>query len=105
MFIVKDARCEAKWHERTNPANPAVDPYFPIGQAALTLSTDGDRIRVAVRTMTPNLKEFQVSVDGAGWKPAEAVFPWTLHSGKNRLQVRTVNKFGVEGPASTVEVE
>ena len=105
MFIVKDARCEAKWHERTNPANPAVDPYFPIGQAALTLSADGDKIRVAVRTMTPNLREVQAAVDGAGWKPVDAVFSWPLRPGLNRLQVRTVNKFGVEGPASTVEVE
>lgn len=105
MFIVKDQRCEAKWHERTNPANPAVDPYFPIGQAALTLSADGDKIRVGVKTMTPNFKEFQVFVDGAGWKPAEAEFHWPVRPGLNRLQVRTVNKFGVEGPVSTVEVE
>src|SRR5258708_754729 len=29
MFIVKDKLCEGtKWHERTTPANPAVDPYF-----------------------------------------------------------------------------
>ncbi len=38
MFITKDALCDGtKWHVRTLPANPAVDPYFPIGQAALSL--------------------------------------------------------------------
>ena len=28
MFIVKDALCDGtRWHERTVPSNPAVDPY------------------------------------------------------------------------------
>jgi hypothetical protein len=105
MFIVKDALCEAKWHERTVPAHPATDPYFPIGQAAVALSPDGAGVKVALRTMTPNLRGFRVQIDGGGWKAAEAAFVWTPRPGSNRLEVRTVNKFGVEGPVSTVELE
>jgi hypothetical protein len=119
MFIVKDALCEAKWHERTVPAHPATDPYFPIGQAAVTLASDGSGLKVALRTMTPNLREFRVQIDGGGWKAAEfrvqidgggwkaaeATFVWAPHPGANRLEARTVNKFGVEGPVSTVELE
>ena len=105
MFIVKDALCEAKWHERTVPAHPAVDPYFPIGQAAVTLSADGGKVKVELQTMTPNLKEYRIQLDGGGWKPSEAAFAWTLRPGANRLEARTVNQFGVEGPVSTVEID
>ena len=105
MFIVKDALCEAKWHERVNPANPSVDPYFPIGQAALSLSADGGKLKVAIKTMTPNLKEFRVRIDGGEWKASADSFAWALHPGSNKLESKTVNQFGVEGPVSLVEVE
>jgi hypothetical protein len=106
MFIVKDALCDGtKWHERTVPARPAVDPYFPIGQAAVTLTPDGAALKVALRTMTPNFKEFRVRIDGGEWKTAEAAFSWTPRPGSNRLDAKTVNKFGVEGPVSRVELD
>lgn len=106
MFIVKDKVCEGtKWHERTAPANPAADPYFPIGQAAVTLRAEGDKLRVAFRTMTPNFKEYRVRFDGGEWTVQPATFAWTLRPGGNRLEAKTVNLFGVEGPVSTVEVE
>jgi hypothetical protein len=105
MFIVKDSVCEATWHERTRPANPAVDPYFPIGQSAVGLSADGGKIKVSLRTMTPNFKEFRVRLDGGEWKPAADGLAWNLRAGANKLETRTVNQFGVEGPVSTVEVE
>ena len=31
------------WHQRIAPSNPAVDPYFPINQAALKLVPERDR--------------------------------------------------------------
>jgi hypothetical protein len=105
MFIVKDKWCEAKWHERTNPANPAVDPYFPIGQAALSLSAGAGQVKAAIKTMTPNFKEFQVRIDGGAWTPSGDSVAWTLHAGANRLEAKTVNKFGVDGPVSTVDVD
>jgi hypothetical protein len=106
MFIVKDKFCEGtKWHERSNPANPAVDPYFPIGQAALTLAAEGGQVKVSFKTLTPNFKEYQVQQDGGGWKPSGDTLLWTLRPGLNRLEARTVNQFGVTGPISTVEIE
>jgi hypothetical protein len=105
MFVVKDALCEARWHERVNPANPAVDPYFPIGQAALSFSPAGGSLKVAIRTMTPNFKEFRVRIDGGEWKTSPDAFAWALHPGSNRLESKSVNQFGVEGPVSLVEVE
>ncbi|HVR87468.1 MAG TPA: hypothetical protein VMU54_24290, partial [Planctomycetota bacterium] len=105
-FIVKDKLCEGtRWHERLYPANPAVDPYFPIGQAAVGLSVEDGRLQVALRTLTPNFKEFRVQVDGGGWKPVGDRFSWALKPGTNRLEARAINQFGVEGPLSTLVLE
>jgi hypothetical protein len=106
MFIVKDKLCEGtKWHERINPANPAVDPYFPIGQAAFELSVADGKVKVAMKTMTPNFKEYQVQIDGGGWKPCGDVVLWSPHAGSNRLEAKTLNRFDVEGPVSTIVLE
>jgi len=107
MFIVKDKLCDGtKWHVRTNPANPAVDPYFPIGQAALEIASGrGERVSVALKTFTPNFKEYEVQFDGGPWKPSTGRFRWMLRSGRNRLAARTVNQFGVRGPVATAEIQ
>jgi len=106
MFIVKDRLCEGtSWHERTNPANPAVDPYFPIGQAAVTLTASGGALRAGLRTLTPNFKEYQIRFDGGAWAACGDSVVWTLHSGANRLEARAVNRFDVAGPVSTIVLE
>ena len=106
MFIVKDELCEGtKWHIRTNPANPAVDPYFPIGQAALEITSEDAKVVVAVKTFTPNFKEYEVQFDGGPWKPSADKFSWILHPGANRLAARTINQFGVRGPVATAQIE
>jgi hypothetical protein len=106
MFIVKDRLCEGtKWHVRTNPANPAVDPYFPIGQAALKIASEGGKVVVALKTFTPNFKEYEVKFDDGAWKSSTQKFDWTLCPGTNRVAARTVNQFGVRGPVSTAEIE
>jgi hypothetical protein len=105
MFIVKDKVCEGtKWHERTVPANPAVEPYFPIGQAALSLRVADEKIQVSLKTLTPNFREFQVRRNGGEWKPTRETFGWKPLPGANRLEARTLNKFGVAGPVSTLEI-
>ena len=117
MFITKDQLCDGtKWHVRTLPANPASDPYFSIGQAAVSLVADRGEIRVKVKTLTPNFKRYEVRMDDGDWTPpkrgarnaergTEAEFAWALHPGTNRLGVRTINQFGVAGPVSTAVME
>lgn len=106
MFITKDSICDGtQWHERLNPADPAHDPYFPIDQAALTLTPQDSVIDVAVKTLTPNFKTFMSRIDSGGWKPAAGEFTWPIHPGANRLEVKSVNLFGVDGPVSTAEME
>ena len=106
MFITKDSICDGtKWHERLNPADPAHDPYFPIDQAALTLIPNGAAVDVSVKTLTPNFKTFMSRTDGGEWKRVAADFTWPVHSGANRLEVKSVNLFGIDGPASTAEMK
>ncbi len=106
MFITKDKLCDGtRWHTRQLPANPATDPYFPIGQAAVQLSPSEDNLAVVLQTMTPNFKSFEVRHNDGPWTPSSDHFLWGLRPGLNRLQARTVNQFGVIGPISTVEVD
>jgi hypothetical protein len=129
MFITKDRLCEGtKWHTRVVPADPATDPYFPIGQAALSLVPDGAGLRVALKTLTPNFKTYMARTDGGEWKPVGDAFTWETRGQEtneirgqetnsqrpgiriqspnfHRLEVKTVNQFGVDGPVSTAEVE
>ena len=98
FFLLPDAVKGIRIH-------PAVDPYFPINQATVNLAPEQDKVRVALETMTPNFKRYEARIDGGAWAPTESRFLWGIHAGTNRLELRTVNQFGVEGPASTVEVE
>lgn len=107
MFISKDAICEGtKYHTRKNPADPAVEPYFPIHQAALELApAQGSTLNVKIRTLTPNFKTFLVKIDAGDWRPSAETLSWPLHPGENTLVAKSVNRFGVEGPVSTVMLE
>ncbi len=106
MFITKDALCDGtQWHVRTLPANPALDPYFPIGQAALSLRAEDGRLHVALKTLTPNFQRYEVRLDHGKWQPTGEGFTWPVHPGSNRLEARTVNQFGVPGPLSQAEIE
>lgn len=105
MFIVRDALCDGtSWHIRTVPALPAVDPYFPIGQANLELRAEAGQLRVSLRTFTPNFDRFETRSADAPWAPSEADFAWPVRPGPNRLEARTINRFGVPGPVSTAVV-
>lgn len=106
MFIVKDGLCDGtRWHERKVPAQPLVEPYFPIGQAALRILEEGGRVVVQIDTLTPNLARFEVRLDGGDWVERPARWAWDLRPGRNRMEARTVNRFGVTGPESGAVVE
>lgn len=106
MFIVKDQLCDGtQWHVRIAPAHPDVDPYFPIGQAALSLRAADGEIQVALQTLTPNFQRYEVRINGGDWRTCGESLRWNIHPRLNRLEVRTVNQFDVKGPLSTAEVE
>ena len=106
MFITKDKLCEGvPYHTRICPKDPARDPYWPMQQAALTLTAgEGATINAKAETMTPDFAKFQHRIDGGKWKDG-APSDWGLNNGDNTLEVRAVNKFGVEGAVSKVVLQ
>lgn len=105
MFIVKDALCDGtRWHVRTSPADPLVDPYFPIGQATPRIRVEDGALRLELETRAPNLERFEIRTDDGEWRPSEGSFRWEVRPGANRLEARTLNRFGVKGPVSTAEI-
>jgi hypothetical protein len=105
MFIVKDNLCDGtQWHTRKLPENPATDPYFPIGQATMSVAIENGKVMVALKTLTPNFKQFEIRSKGGEWKSAADKFEWKVREGVNKLEVQTVNLFGVEGTVSTAEI-
>jgi len=106
MFIFKDQLCDGtKWHIRPLPAHPETECDFPIGQAHLSLAQVADGIKVRLQTLTPNFDRFEARLDGGAWKSCREEFDWKLHSGRNDLETRTINKFGVSGPISTAQIQ
>lgn len=101
VFTVVDEFSDGAYHNWPHPENP-MDLYFPINQAALTLVPDAQNLKVTIRTLTPNFDRFQVRIDGKEWADSKDMFTWALHEGENRLEARSVNKLGVEGPVSSV---
>jgi hypothetical protein len=108
MFIVKDALCDGtQWHKRDLPKDPATEPYFPMGQAAVSLKASEapkEELSVELKTMTPNFERFEVRTGDDEWRASGSGFDWKLQDGMNRLEARTVNGFGVKGPVSVMEV-
>ena len=107
MFITKDKLCEGvPYHTRTCPKDPATEPYWPMQQAALTLTpAAGAAIAVKAETMTPDFDKFRHRVDGGAWMDGPPPGEWKLHKGENTLEVQAVNKFGVEGAVSKAGLE
>ena len=62
-------------------------------------------IDVQMGTFTPGFETFVVRVDGKEWHPSGRTFAWTLHEGRNRLEMRARNVAGVDGPVSHLELD
>jgi hypothetical protein len=62
-------------------------------------------VRIAMGTVTPDFDTFLVSLDGGEWRPSTDAFAWTLHRGKNRIDMRVRTRAGILGRASWIEVE
>lgn len=106
MFIIRDQLCDGtRWHKRKLPENPALDPYFPINQAAIALRNEGESLSIHIRTFTPNFKAIEVQIDHSDWQTKDPQFSWEPHVGANILRVRTRNEFNLPGPISEIVIE
>ncbi|MEN8227012.1 MAG: hypothetical protein ABFS38_02575 [Bacteroidota bacterium] len=79
------------------------DIFWTLNQAFIHLYDQGSSdFKVQLETHTPNFKSFEVSIDHGEWQTSDPVFSWDLHDGQNHLKARSVNKFGVAGPAHKI---
>ena len=77
----------------------AVPFYWTLNETAIDLqASDSDgMLTVTLDTVTPNFDKFLISMDDGKWEAKPSSFAWKLHPGENKLQVKSVNKFGVAG--------
>ena len=84
------------------------DFYWTLNQTEILVKPDPSqdgKLQLGFRTFTPNFREFEISVDDVPVAPEQdAFFAWELHPGRNRIEVRSANKFGVRGIPSHVEI-
>jgi hypothetical protein len=80
--------------------------YWTLNQTEiLARRRVGEGIDLAFRTVTPNFAYFEVLVDGrVRCRTQSPAFRWGPHEGRNTLVVRTVNRFGVPGINSSLEL-
>jgi hypothetical protein len=65
-----------------------------------------DVLEVQLRSATPNFKTHLVRVNGRSWESLSGErIRWNLQTGKNRIEVRTQNLAGVQGPVVSAMVE
>jgi len=70
-----------------------------------TVGHSNDYLFLIFETYTPNFCHFEVDVNDSGWKAIEGDrWSWVLAPGRNTLRVRAVNKLGVHGKPSVVEL-
>jgi transglutaminase-like putative cysteine protease len=70
-----------------------------------TCSADSRALTVRMSTVTPGFKTFVIRTDGGPWRPVGRDLTWTLHVGRNKLEMRTRNALGVEGAVSSIELD
>ena len=102
MFISTDTLAnKVTWHTRAQPKDPFNEPYFPVHQADLSFTPALKGLAVSVKTNTPNFSSYRYRINEGKWVDGEPV-TWKLKKGKNILEVKSVNAFGVEGVPSRV---
>jgi len=110
LVLVRDRAAvpAERWYvQRLRPSTDTPDDaYWTLNQAEIfAASGTSGVLPLAFRTITPNFAHFELVIDDTEQPPLETGrFDWRLHAGGNRLEVRPVNRFGVPGVASTVEI-
>jgi len=56
-----------------------------------------DELFLRFESYTPNFDHYEVQQDGGDWKTVDEHWTWSLHPGKNTLNVCAVNGLGVKG--------
>ncbi len=95
-----------EYEEYTFQTSHYRDMHWSINQVQVFLFDSGrtGELKVVLDTVTPNLDKIMLRLDGGEWKETPMSFSWTLKNGVNKLEVKPVNKWGLEGITSEVVV-
>ena len=84
------------------------DFYWTLNQTEIWTKKEmgGEKaVPLVFKTFTPNYSHFEIWLDDSKKISSEdPIFIWELHSGRNKLLVQSVNKFGIHGIPSFVEI-
>jgi hypothetical protein len=83
------------------------DMYWTLNQTEIWIreSSSANRLELVLKTVTPNFDSFAIQVDKL--EPIHSPsgsFVWQLHEGENSLSAVALNKFGVRGNASRIQL-
>ena len=85
------------------------DLYWTLNQTEILVwdkHPGANALHLAFDTVTPNFDFFEVVIDGTRRiRSSSSALEWKLHEGSNTLSVCAVNKFGVRGITSSVELQ
>jgi hypothetical protein len=97
------------WAYRANAFVPVserrtIDWSVGVPDVKVSRASSGE-LDVTFFSITPNLETYRMRLNNGSWKDvAGDRWHWKLKPGENVLNVRTRNRFGVEGPVVTVLV-
>ena len=84
------------------------DFYWTLNQTEIWVKSHDpskNNIHLAFKTITPNFSHYEITVDDSQQiTSTSSFFNWNLHPGNNNILVRSINKFGIKGIPSTVEI-
>ena len=95
-----------EYEEYTFQTSHYRDMYWTLNQVQVFLAETEKpgALKALFDTVTPNLGKIMVRTDGGEWKPVTGGMTWTLKPGRNILEAKPVNKWGMDGIVSEVTV-
>lgn len=82
--------------------------YWTLNQTEILVNRElsaDTKLHLVFKSFSPNFKGFEIAIDDSPvMGQGDASYAWSLHPGRNRLEVCSVNKFGVKGIPSLVEI-
>jgi len=105
FWIDKNLPIVFNFKQKTDDVN---DFYWTLNQTEILCKKEKlshSILKLAFKTFTPNFKHYEIIIDDSKKITSKAAFyNWELHPGNNKFTIKSINKFGVSGIPSFVEI-
>lgn len=107
MYLWYEDSCETiESPEYGKTSNRISDFYWTLNQTFIDLiSEEKDSLIVTLYNDTPSFSHYLIRINGNRWTKTQPQFVWNIKSGKNILEVKSINLYGLECPVSRVVIE